>query len=171
MHGDSFVVLKSVHMPTEGRMFPSVSLIDRQARVNVSRSFQSFSFSCLIFDSHGYNLGREDISAQCVGVFNSAKWIFKRILLRDLNSLSSFTIQTIIRRRTEGLIDVSRCMKVIDYWVWGFWNHLSKCRPFLTCYHMALMDFKRSRFKIACHWCSLCCQGVGTKSGLVGKDD
>ncbi len=54
-------------------MFPSVSLIDRQARVNVSRSFQSASFSCLIFDSHGYNLGREDISAQCVGVFNSAK--------------------------------------------------------------------------------------------------
>lgn len=72
MQGDSFVVLKSVHMPTEGRMFPSVSLIDRQARENVSRSFQS-SFSCLIFDSHGYNLGREDISTQYVGVFNSAK--------------------------------------------------------------------------------------------------
>ncbi len=158
-------------MPTEGRMFPSVSLIDRQARVNVSRSFQSASFSCLIFDSHGYNLGREDISAQCVGVFNSAKWIFKRVQLRDLNSLSSFTIQTIIQRRREGLIDVSRCMKVIDYWVWGFWNRLSKCRPFLTCYHMALMDFERSRFKIVCHWRSLCCQGVGTKSGLVGKDD
>ncbi len=69
----TLVVLKSLYMPTEGRMFPSVSLIDRQARVNVSRSFQSASFSCLIFDSHGYNLGREDISAQCVGVFNSTK--------------------------------------------------------------------------------------------------
>lgn len=152
-------------------MFSSVSLIDRQARVNMSRSFQSASFSCLIFDSHGYNLGREEILAQCVSIFNSAKWIFKRVLLRDLNPLSAFTIQTIILRRTEGLIDVSLCMKVTDYWVWGFWNRLSKCRPFLTSYHMALIYFKRSCFKIVCHWRSLYCQGVGTKSGLVGKDD
>jgi len=51
----------------------------------------------------------------------------------------------------EGFINVSRKTKVIDYWAGGFWNHLSKCGPFLTCHHKTLMDFKISCFKIVCH--------------------